>query len=191
MDLNELLDEQLMAHVMNRNNDALEVLYDRYASSIMGLAFRILRNRQTAEEVVQETFWRVWERAHTFNPEKGNFPSWLFSIARRYAIDLTRRAKVRPASAGSESDVEIMQKAPSEENVMNAVSTSIQSDKVKDAISNLPPEQIEVIKLAYYEGMTRREIATKTQTPVGTIHTRARLALQKLHALLRSEGIEL
>ena len=190
MDLNDLLDEQLMAHVMNRNNDALEVLYDRYASAVMGLAYRILRNRQSAEEVVQETFWRVWERADTFNAERGKFTSWLFSIARRYAIDLTRRAKIRPSSADNESDVEMMQKTPSDENVMNAVSTSIQSEKVKDAISHLPPEQVEVIQMAYYEGLTRREIADATQTPVGTIHTRARLALRKLQALLQSEGIQ-
>lgn len=179
-----------MAHVMNRNKDALEVLYDRYSSAVMGLAYRILQNRQTAEEVVQETFWRVWERADSFSPNRGTFTSWLFTIAHRYAIDLTRRAKVRPSAAISEADVEIMQNSASDENVLTAVSASIQSQTLKSAISNLPPEQIEVIRMAYYEGLTRKEIADATQTPVGTIHTRARLALRKLYALLQSEGIE-
>lgn len=188
MELTDLTDEQLMAHIINRNNDALEVIYDRYSSAIMGLAIRMLRNRQSAEEVVQETFWRVWERASTFDAHRGTFSSWLFSIARRYAIDLTRRAKIRPDAASSETEVEIMLKAPSEEDVMEAVITTIQSERVKEAIANLPPDQYEVIKLAYYEGLTRREIANATENPVGTIHTRARLALRKLQTILQGEG---
>ena len=62
-----------MAHIINRNQDALEVVYDRYAAIVMGVAFRILQNRQSAEEVVQETFWRVWDRAASFDAHRGNF----------------------------------------------------------------------------------------------------------------------
>lgn len=188
MNLTDLTDEQLMAHISNRNHEALSVLYDRYASSIMGLALRMLRNRQTAEEVVQETFWRVWEQASSFDGRRGTFKSWLFSIARRYAIDLTRRAKVRPDSASSQAEAEMMLKAPSDENVVEAVIITIEQERVKEALANLPPDQLEVIQLSYYQGLTRREIADVTDTPVGTIHTRARLALQKLAAQLRGEG---
>lgn len=177
-----------MAHVINRNHAALEVIYDRYSSAIMGLAIRILRNRQSAEEVVQETFWRVWERASTFDKHRGNFSSWLFSIARRYAIDLTRRAKVRPDAASSEAEAEMMLRAPSDENVMDAVIVTMEQERVKEAIAMLPPDQLQVIQMAYYEGLTRKEIASATQTPVGTIHTRARLALRKLSAVLQGEG---
>lgn len=177
-----------MAHIINRNNDALEVIYDRYAAIVMGVAFRILQNRQSAEEVVQETFWRVWDRASGFDAYRGSFKSWLFSIARRYAIDLTRRAKVRPDTAVNESEADQMLRAPSSENVVESVISAIERAEVKAAIATLPPDQTQVIQMAYYEGLTRREIATATQTPVGTIHTRARLALKKLQSVLQGEG---
>ncbi len=185
MELTDLTDEQLMAHIINRNHDALEVVYDRYAAIVMGVAFRILQNRQSAEEVVQETFWRVWDRASSFDTHRGQFKSWMFSIARRYAIDLTRRAKVRPKTAVNETEAEMMLKAPSSENVAEAVLSGIEREQVKEAIKSLPPDQSQVIQMAYYEGLTRKEIATATQTPVGTIHTRARLALKKLESVLK------
>ena len=184
MNLNELQDEQLMLRVAQEDKDALAVLYDRHSSAVMGLAYRFLKNRQIAEEVVQETFWRVWDKAKSFDAQKGSCTNWLFSIARRYAIDLIRRSKSRPLPAGAESEVEMMQKTPSSENVFKKVAKLIQSDRVKEALQNLPPEQLEVIQLAYFKGLTRREIAQETETPVGTVHTRARLALRKLQLLL-------
>ena len=168
-----------MAHIINRNQDALELIYDRYSSAIMGVAVRILGNRQSAEEVVQETFWRVWERASSFDAHRGNFKSWLFSIARRYAIDLTRRAKVRPDTAVNEVEADMMLKSPSDENVMTTVLGAIEQERVKNAVQSLSPDQYQVIQMAYYEGLTRKEIANRTQTPVGTIHTPRPIGFKK------------
>ena len=191
MSQDKLDDEQLMARVAGGDQKALATLYDRYARSVMGLAIQILRDRPAAEEVVQETFWRVWNHAGTFEARRGTFTSWMFSIARRHAIDMTRRQKVRPQAARSDAEEAIMWASPDPaEGVAEAAWLSIQRQRVRAILDELPDEQYEVIRLAYFQGMTRQEIAEATNNPLGTIHTRARLALKKLRALLQAEGIE-
>ena len=191
MSQDELDDEQLMARVAGGDEKALATLYDRYAPSVMGLAIQVLRDRAAAEEVVQETFWRVWRHARTFEAQRGTFTSWMFSIARRRAIDVTRRQKVRPQAARSEAEEARFNSSPDPaEGVAEAAWVSMQRQRVREAINQLPHEQYEVIRLAYFQGMTRQEIADKTNNPLGTIHTRARLALIKLRSYLQEEAID-
>jgi hypothetical protein len=94
-------DMQLMMQVMESNSAALEILYDRYASAVMGLTFKMLGDRTLAEEVTHETFWRVWRNAHSFRSRQGKFSSWLFGIARNLSIDAWRRQQVRPQQESS------------------------------------------------------------------------------------------
>lgn len=180
-----------MMQVAGSSSQALETLYDRYASSVMGVVLRILHNRETAEEVVQETFWRVWDKADSFDVQRGSFSAWLFSIARRYAIDRLRREKIRPQAAVSDAEAEQMQKqANPDDNVADSAWNAILRRQVQAAVTSLPPEQNQIIRMAYFQGMTRQEIAQTTQTPLGTVHTRARLALNKLRKILKAEEIE-
>ena len=95
-ELNELDDARLMQHVADGDSAALEVLYRRYATPILGLAYKMLNDRASAEEVVQETFWRVWLKGHSFRKHRGKFTTWLFGIARNLCIDLWRRRQARP-----------------------------------------------------------------------------------------------
>jgi len=185
-----LADEQLMAQVVAGDSTALETLYDRYAASLMGVVLRIVKERTVAEEIVQETFWRVWDKADGFDPNRGKFSTWMYSIGRRLAIDHTRRQKIRPQAARSEAEEEIMLRKPDgKTNVVETAALHIEQERVRSALTALSPEQYEVIELAYFKGLTRREIAEEIDTPLGTIHTRARLGLQKLRTALEAAGL--
>lgn len=186
MDYLQLSDEQLMTYIAQGRETALAALYDRYATAVMGLAFKVVHDRAIAEEIVQETFYRVWDKSLSFHEHKGNFTSWLFRIARNLAIDNLRRQKVRPQAIESETENEYVQRTSvAKANVAEAAWTSIKQEQIQTAVTQLPEEQRQVIELAYFGGMTRREIAAETGVALGTIHTRARLALQKLQQVLQ------
>ena len=184
-------DEQLMTRVRNGDAAALEILYDRYAALIMGFAFRLLADRALSEEIVQETFWRVWRSAATFDARRGGFAGWLFGIARNLTIDLCRRRKIRPQPLIDEDQAQPIEHAPDPDvDVAETAWISIKRAQVRAALGELPAAQRTVIDLAYFRGMTRQEIAEVTGEPLGTIHTRARLALQKLREILQAQGFE-
>lgn len=179
-----------MALVVAGDSNALETLYDRYAAPLMGVVLRIVKERAVAEEIVQETFWRVWDKADSFNADRGKFTTWMYSIGRRLAIDYTRRQKIRPQAARSEAEEEIMLREPDEAtNVVETANLHFEQERVRSALSVLSPEQYEVIELAYFKGLTRQEIAQAVDAPLGTIHTRARLGLQKLRTALEGAGM--
>ncbi|HZY42892.1 MAG TPA: sigma-70 family RNA polymerase sigma factor [Anaerolineae bacterium] len=187
----DLGDVQLMTRTAAGEAAALETLYDRYASAVMGVALRITGDRTLSEEVVQETFWRVWQNAEAFRAQRGVFTSWLFSIARNLSIDVCRRRQVRPQPLLKDDNDQAIERVPDlETDVAEAAWLSIQHEQVRAALSNLPREQRHVIELAYFGGLTRQEIAAKIGEPLGTIHTRARLALKKLRELLVTQGFE-
>jgi RNA polymerase sigma-70 factor, ECF subfamily len=191
MDLTELTDEQLMLRISSGDSHALETVYDRHAAAVMGVAMRVLGERSLAEEIVQETFWRVWDRADSFDSQRGVFAAWMFSIARRLAIDTLRRQTVRPQAAQTaKEEKQFFVEADPGANVAQIAMQGIQAQQVRQAVASLPPEQGQVIELAYFQGLTRKEIANATQNPLGTIHTRARLALIRLRSLLQSEEME-
>jgi RNA polymerase sigma-70 factor (ECF subfamily) len=189
MIIKEWNDEELIAQVARGNTAAYEMLYDRYASAGLGLALKITGDQALAEEVLQETFWRVWRKADLFQNQRGAFTSWFFGIARNLSIDMLRRqrSQVQPAD---ESERMIEQTADPSLDVPEAAWLRAKQQQMRAAIKGLPSEQRYVIELAYFRGMTRQEIARVTGEPLGTIHTRARLALQKLRDELQLQGFE-
>lgn len=184
-ELSELSDERLITQVAHGDDVALEGLYDRYSSAVMGLALRIVGNRNIAEDIVQETFWRIWHHAHGFSSEKGSFTNWMFTIAHRLCLDKLRRLKIRPEAVSSEAQLIHIERQPMPgDGVLETVRDELQRQEMLRALDNLPPEQLEVLRLVYFEGMTRREIASTMNLPLGTINTRARLAVEKLRLWL-------
>ena len=185
--LDEFSDEMLAARVARGDPAALELLYDRYAAKVLGIAMKILDDRPGAEEVLQETFWRAWKRAEQYQPERGAFAGWLFRIARNLAFDQRRaavRVQVIPEPEAAESFLERlpdpgMDTSKQAENKLNM-------EHVHNAMQSVPPEQRQVLELAYFHGLTRQEIAAATGLPPGTVHTRARLGLQKLRRELEN-----
>ncbi len=185
-------DETLVIQVARGNPAALEALYDRYASKVLGISLWIMGDQAQAEDVLQETFWRVWQNAATYEAQRGSFTGWLFRIARNLAIDAYRRRNVRPqllASAnGSEPSFE--ETPDPEMNVAEQAQSMLANRQIRTALAALPGVQRQVIEMAYFYGMTRQEIADATGEALGTIHTRARLALQKLRGEFEREEFE-
>jgi RNA polymerase sigma-70 factor, ECF subfamily len=190
--LSEVPDESLVTQVARGNSAALEVLYDRYASRVLGISLKILGDQALAEDILQETFWRVWQSAATFQPQLGPFAGWLFRIARNLAIDAYRRRNVRPQAFMGANGADPILDATSDPDmdVAEQAQLKLQSQRVRKALDLLPGVQRQVIEMAYFYGMTRQEIAEATGEALGTIHTRARLALQKLRGELEREEFE-
>jgi len=184
-----LTDEALMARVLARDTAAFEALYDRHAAVVLGIIVRIIGDRAIGEELLQETYWRMWTKASTFDPEKGPLRAWLYSVARRQALDALRRRGVRPEAAQDEAEAREFERAAAPgDDVAVAAEQSIAAARLRRALDELSVDQQRVLELAYFGGLTRQEIARTTGTPLGTVHTRARLGLQNLRSILVDMG---
>jgi RNA polymerase sigma-70 factor (ECF subfamily) len=190
--LSDESDAALMTQVARGDSAALEALYNRYAARVLGISLKIIGDQALAEDVLQETFWRVWQSAATFQPQLGPLTSWLFRIARNLAIDAYRRRNVRPqVLMGANGSDPILDATPDPDaDVAEQAQLILQSQRVRKALDSLSAVQRQVIEMAYFYGMTRQEIAEATGEALGTIHTRARLALQKLRGELEREEFE-
>jgi RNA polymerase sigma-70 factor (ECF subfamily) len=190
--LSDTPDETLATLVAQGDSAALEVLYDRFASRVLGMALKIVGDQALAEDILQETFWRVWQSAATYQSQLGAFTGWLFRIARNLSIDAYRRRNVRPQVFMSANGTDpILEETPDPNTDVAAQAESIfQNRQVRKALASLPGVQRQVIEMAYFYGMTRQEIAEATGEALGTIHTRARLALQKLRGELERDEFE-
>ncbi|ABU58126.1 MAG: DNA-directed RNA polymerase sigma-70 factor [Roseiflexus sp.] len=189
-DSSALDDEVLITRVARRDSSALEHLYDRYARVVYATALRMLRNTEMAEDIVQETFWRVWRRSASFAVGRGQVAGWIFGIAHNLCIDELRRQRSRPITVQSEREEQAMFEQPDEQN--DVVGEAIARERrrmILWALAQIPPEQREVLELAYFGGLSQSEIAQRLNSPIGTVKTRTRLALQKMRDLLHNQNI--
>lgn len=175
-------DGELLVRVAKRDDAALGVLYDRHGGLAFGLAYRVLRDRGQAEDVVQEAFLSVWRRASTFDASKGSARGWLMSIVHNAAID-RRRGRFRHQQ--NEVDIEDHAWRLADDDVWDDVSRKLDREQVRQALDAIPKEQRETLELAYFGGLTQAEIAERTGEPLGTVKSRARLGLRRLEGLLR------
>jgi RNA polymerase sigma-70 factor (ECF subfamily) len=186
-------DPELMRRVAGRDGDALAMLYDRYAPRVYGLCLRILSESQLAEDILQEVFARIWERASLFEPSRGSVAAWVMGIARNSCIDQLRRLQARPVAAeppGGPDALPFEESLASEgTDVPGLAAEHERARLVRRALAELTADQQRVIELSYFKGYTRREIARQLNWPEGTVHTRARLALQKLRQRLGELGL--
>ena len=178
----QLEDEILIARVAGGDQDALAVLYDRYAPIVLGICRKIIGNPAAAEELLQKTFWQVWKSAAMYQAQRGSFRSWLFRSARNLAVDAYRRQSIRPQefARGPHTNPSPDQLPDPDGDVSEQAQINLRVQAVQQVLHTLSPEQREVIEMAYFFGMTRHEIAERTGNSLGTIHVRARLGLQKL-----------
>jgi RNA polymerase sigma-70 factor, ECF subfamily len=173
-------DADLLQAIVQRDEAALASLYDRYRVILFGLLVRILGSREEAEDILQEVFIQVWRRAADFNEERGKVFTWLVTLARSRAIDRLRQLSARERLATATA-----QEAPAEaSDAAQDAYRSEQKEIVAGALAQLPEDQRQALLLAYFEGLTQTEIATRLNTPLGTVKTRMRSGMIKLRQVL-------
>jgi RNA polymerase sigma-70 factor, ECF subfamily len=181
-DLRDLADEELMALVGDGQARAFEIVFDRHAGPAFSLAYRMCGRRGVAEEVVQEAFLSIWRSGARFDPTRGSVRSWVLGVVHNRSIDALRRHTARDSR--DVADEGIAERMPAAELTDVEVARREESDAVRGALEALPPEQRQVIELAYFGGFTHSQIANMLGTPVGTIKGRMRLGLTKMRGAL-------
>lgn len=184
-------DLELLHAVASGDEEALGRLYDRHARLVFTTARRIVVDRQVAEEVVQDVYVKVWRHAGRFDPRKGAFVNWLLTVTQRSALDRVRRRRL-PLAASEEVDragepwgaVEDSAPGPADQAVRSEDSTTI-----RDALRDLSEAHRQTVVLAYFEGLTREEIADRMRVPVGTVKSRLKYALDRLRSALLARGV--
>jgi RNA polymerase sigma-70 factor (ECF subfamily) len=179
-------DPELVRRLKNREPQAMAEFYDRYGRMTYALIFRVVRNGPVAEDLVQETFLRVWNRVHGFDAERGAFGPWILAIARNRAIDYLRSVDGRTIQTPFELEKmeEPAQYADFERDIMNMDRARI----LRQAFEKLTPNQRIVIELAYYEGLSQTEMAERMRQPLGTVKTWVRTALKALREHLGEQA---
>ena len=178
-------DAALIDRIADGEAAALAVLYDRHAAVVFAFARRILRDREAAEDLLQEVFFRTWQRAGAYRPERGQFVTWLLSMTHNLAIDEVRKRRRRPQKTdGAAPELLLDGVADGGPPVEDEVWQGALRGTLVEALGGLPPAQRDAIALAYFGGLTQREIAATMGAPLGTIKTRLRLGLDKLRAEL-------
>jgi RNA polymerase sigma-70 factor (ECF subfamily) len=171
-------DEDLMGLVASGEERALSELYDRYSRPVYTTGMRLLGDAQLAEELVQDAFTSVWRSAASFDSSRASFATWLYRIARNRATDLDRRRRARPRPAG-ECGLYALSGGPRPEEAVDAWD-------VAAALSSIPSQYREVLELAYFQGLSQREISRQTGVPLGTIKSRTTAALKRFRQAIAS-----
>lgn len=172
-------DAELLVRIAERDRDAFAVLYHRYVRSMFGLALRRLRDRQRAEDAVQETFASIWRSAGSYRPERGPAAPWLYAIARNAIVDRFR--------GQADTAHEVPDLASGEPGPADRAESAYVAWRVHRAMEELPQREREVLELAYWSGLSQTEVAEYLHIPLGTVKTRTRSALARLADVLEGE----
>jgi RNA polymerase sigma factor (sigma-70 family) len=182
--LAHLSDEALVALAARSEQSALAELYDRYSRTAYGLALRVLRDQELAEDAVQEAFLTIWRTASRFMPERGKASTWILTLVHRRAVDAGRREQRRRADS--------LERAaePAVEGAEEDAFLRLQRERVQAALRRLPDAQREALELAYYGGFSQSELAERLGQPLGTIKSRMFGGLSRMRELLGEPGTE-
>lgn len=179
----------LVARLADGDRDAaLSELQRRYGGPLYGLGTRLLGDHGMAEELVQDTFVRLWRSAGRYDPAQSSVRTFLYTLARRAAIDLRRRAASRPLATGSDEDTAIMESV-SATSGPDAFDDAALAFDVRDAMNSLSPKHREVLELHYDHDLTQRQIAERLECPLGTVKTRTYHGLLALREELEGRGL--
>jgi RNA polymerase sigma-70 factor, ECF subfamily len=184
-DIHSLADEEVMHLVQEGDPRAFEMLYDRHGGAAFSLAYRMVGNRVTAEDISQEAFLSIWRSRLRYQQERGSVRTWVLGIVHHRAIDALRRNLVHERRRASAEGIEERFEARELTDV-EAVRRE-EARGVRSAIAELPDEQSRVIELAYFGGFSHSKIAEMLEEPIGTVKGRMRLGLQKMRKSLTEE----
>jgi RNA polymerase sigma-70 factor, ECF subfamily len=180
-----LADEDLISLADGGNTQAFAALYDRHARVAYSLAYRMMGERQAAEDLVQEAFLKVWRAAGSYRVEKATVRTWILSILNNRGIDEIRSTASRRRT---QDRVETQSSTAQPSEAFGEAWRNSQGEQVREALGGLPPEQVKVLELAYFSGYTHMEIAELLDLPLGTVKGRMRLGLMKLREYFDTRG---
>jgi len=180
-------DGDLARRLRARDPHVMPALYDRYGRLAYSLIYRVVRDAGVAEDLVQETFLRVWNRAQSFDAERGALGPWILTVARNRAIDHLRSVEGRMAAGALELDR--IENPALFSSFEDSALTIDRARRLKEAFTKLTPAQKEVIELAYFEGLSQTEMAERLKQPLGTVKTWVRTALKVLREQLSEAAI--
>ncbi len=181
---NTLSEHDLILYLQSGESFALEYIYDHYSSSLYGIILKILQGRiEIAEDVLQEALMKVWLNRELYNSAKGSIFTWMLNIARNTAIDKLRSTELNAQAVNRVP----FDSVSIDEEVHSKTPDYAESANLREILSKLPKEQLQIIELMYFQGYTQSEIAKEFSIPLGTIKSRARLAIETLRAIFTEE----
>src|SRR5947209_15073095 len=185
-------DLELMRGLQAEDPEALSQLYDRYTGILKALILRVIHNEAEADDLLQEIFMEIWKQAKNFSAQKGKPLGWMVTLARRRAIDgLRKKQAYARAEERLQNEIEQQPDAWVHNATEEEIVLSDTRALIRKVIKGLPPPQQQAIDLAFFKGMSQREIAAKTNTPLGTVKTRLELGLKKIYDGLKGLRDEL
>ena len=182
-------DENLLTLIAHGDKDALECFYEKYSTQVFSLARYMLKDEAIAEEIAQDVFLAVWQKAGTFKANRGSPKGWLMSIAHHRVIDHVRSAKRARASmdrmAQEMVSLEKLYQVRTEDEALR----NIESQEIAKALQSIPEAQRTVILMSYFQGYSQSEISEILDQPLGTVKTRIRLGMQKLRSIFKNGAV--
>lgn len=174
----QIAEQTLVSLLSGKNPEGMEILYDNYSSALFGVIHRIIQNDEIAEDVLQETFLRIWNNFSMYDPAKGRLFTWMLNIARNLAID-----KIRSKEFSQQRKNRELPDSVSPHDIEDKSAFNPDTIGLKEMIRKLEPEYKQIIDLLFFNGFSQREAAEKLNLPLGTVKTRSRSAIQKLRNL--------
>ena len=175
-----------MSLVQEANPEAFSVLYDRHSRSAYSLAYRMMGERQAAEDLVQDVFLRLWRSTSSYRADRGSVRTWILTIVHNRGVDQIRSSSSRRRTQDKvEASAEVSQ--PSE--AFAETWRNSRRDEVRQALKTLPPDQLKILEMAYFSGYTHVEIAEMMDLPLGTVKGRMRLGLKKIKDYFDGKGM--
>jgi RNA polymerase sigma-70 factor (ECF subfamily) len=167
-----LSEPELVQAILTKDKSGAEALYDMYSSSLYGVIFRIVQHEEIAEDLLQDTFIRIWNSFSSYDATKGRLFTWMVNVARNIAIDKTRSKEFRNSSKTEDLENNVL-------TLDKQINSEINPEVIglKDLVEKLKPEHKIILDLVYFEGFTHVEVAEKLEIPLGTVKTRLRNAI--------------
>jgi RNA polymerase sigma-70 factor, ECF subfamily len=181
-----LADEDLISLVVGSNAEAFATLYDRHGRAAYSLSYRMMGEKQAAEDLVQDAFLKVWRGAGSYRTERGSVRTWILSIVHNRGIDQLRSLASRRRTQ-NKVEASAPKSEPSE--AFAETWSNSQREQVREALGTLPPEQLKILELAYFSGYTHVEISELLDLPLGTVKGRMRLGLKKIRDYFDSRDV--
>lgn len=178
-----LLEKHIVELLKESNDKAISLLYEHYGDTLYGVAFKVVRNEELAQDVVQESFIKIWNKSHTYDPAKAKLFTWLFRITRNTAID-----KIR--SLGNKTDKEIQMDVS---DVYNLGVEGIQPElmDMRKQLDKIEPKYQIVLEALFFEGMTQQEASEELDIPLGTVKSRLKIGLRELKKIYGAASVVL